>query len=85
MDPLTEAQKQEFIQKGYLIVRNVIPKEMVDQALRRINHAVGTAAYNTQVYFNFIRIIIMIITIAIVLFIIKINLLIINLGRKSRV
>ena len=49
MDPLTKEQKEEFIANGYLIIKNVIPQEVIQNAMRRINHAIGTPDYTTQV------------------------------------
>ncbi len=38
---LTDAQRQEFFEQGYLRVPNVVPKETVNAALRAINHSLG--------------------------------------------
>lgn len=57
VDPLTIEQKKEFVVKGYLIIRNVIPKDMIDEAVRRINNAIGSPDYITQVclyFFSFL-------------------------------
>ena len=38
---LTHAQKQQFIEQGFVRVPGVVPRVMVNAALRAINHAVG--------------------------------------------
>lgn len=38
---LTYEQKQEIFTKGYIKIPGVVPKVMVDEALRAINHSVG--------------------------------------------
>ncbi|MBV9867635.1 MAG: phytanoyl-CoA dioxygenase family protein [Abitibacteriaceae bacterium] len=38
---LSYAQKQEFIEKGYVKVPGVVPRAMVHEAFRAINHSVG--------------------------------------------
>ena len=38
---LTSAQKQEFFEKGYLKIPEVIPEVMVGEALQAINHSMG--------------------------------------------
>lgn len=38
---LTQAQKAEFFQKGYLVIPGVAPAVKVNAALRTINHSVG--------------------------------------------
>ncbi len=38
---LTKAQKQEFVEEGYLIIPGVVPKVLVDRALRAVNHSIG--------------------------------------------
>lgn len=39
---LTLAQKREFFDEGYLKVPGVVPKVLVDEALRAVNHSIGT-------------------------------------------
>lgn len=38
---LTKAQKRHFAEEGYIKVPNVIPKLMIDNALRAVNHSIG--------------------------------------------
>ncbi len=38
---LSKSQKQEFYVEGYLVVRNVVPAEMIDAARRAINADMG--------------------------------------------
>lgn len=38
---LSFAQKFELYEKGYTVLRNAVPKVMLDQTLRAINHSVG--------------------------------------------
>ena len=38
---LSKSQKQEFYVEGYLVVRNVVPAEMIDAARRAINSDMG--------------------------------------------
>jgi ectoine hydroxylase-related dioxygenase (phytanoyl-CoA dioxygenase family) len=38
---LTHAQRSQFVEQGYVHVPGVIPRVMVDAALRAINHSVG--------------------------------------------
>ncbi len=49
VDPLTKEQKGSFIKQGYLVVKGAVPQEMVNDALKRINHAMGSSLYSTQV------------------------------------
>ncbi len=41
MTTLSAEQKREFIEQGYLRVRNVVPREHVSAALKAINHSLG--------------------------------------------
>lgn len=38
---LTQVQKQQFIQDGFIVTPGVIPQAMVHDALRAINHSIG--------------------------------------------
>jgi hypothetical protein len=38
---LTNAQKRHFVEEGYLKIPNVVPKIMIDNALRAVNHSIG--------------------------------------------
>ena len=38
---LTYAQKEQIYERGYVKVPGVVPRVMVDAALRAINHSVG--------------------------------------------
>jgi hypothetical protein len=44
---VTAEQKREFFQQGYLILRNVVPRDKVDTALRLVNQhlSFGTLAF----------------------------------------
>ena len=46
---LTFLQKQEFIKDGYLKIPGVVPRIMVEEALRAINHSVGAGIPSDQV------------------------------------
>ncbi|MBV7328371.1 hypothetical protein KFU94_08945 [Chloroflexi bacterium TSY] len=39
---LTNDQKQQFFEEGYLKIPGVIPKSLIDSALRAVNHSIGT-------------------------------------------
>ena len=39
---LTLAQKREFYDEGYLKIPGVVPKVLIDEALRAVNHSIGT-------------------------------------------
>lgn len=39
---LTNEQKRHFVEEGYLKIPGVVPKIMVDEALRAVNHSIGT-------------------------------------------
>ncbi len=39
---LTNAQKRQFVEEGYLKIPNAVPKIMIDNALRAVNHSIGT-------------------------------------------
>ena len=39
---MTQTQKRQFFEEGYLIVRGAIPKLMVEQARKAINHHMGS-------------------------------------------
>ena len=39
---LTLAQKREFYEEGYLRIPGVVPKVLVNEALRAVNHSIGT-------------------------------------------
>ena len=41
---MTQTQKRQFFEEGYLIVRGAIPKLMVEQARKAINHHMGSHA-----------------------------------------
>ena len=45
---LSDAQRQEFFEQGYLRVPNVVPKETVNAALRAINYRLGEGIDPTQ-------------------------------------
>lgn len=38
---ITDTQKQEFIDRGFLQLTEVVPRTMCDEALRAINHSIG--------------------------------------------
>ena len=38
---LTQAQKRQFVEDGYLVIPNVVPRVLVDAALRAVNHSIG--------------------------------------------
>lgn len=42
---LTREQKESFIRDGYLVLRNVVPREMVDAALRVVDNAFAERNY----------------------------------------
>lgn len=39
---LSLAQKRQFYEQGYLKIPGVVPKVMIDEALRAVNHSIGT-------------------------------------------
>ena len=49
MMQLAHAQKREIYEKGYVRVPNVVPRVMVDAALRAINHSLGEGVDPEQV------------------------------------
>jgi len=44
-DPLTPNDKKTFYEKGYIIIKNAVPRELIDEALRDINYFMGTSSY----------------------------------------
>ena len=38
---LSDTQKQEFVREGYLRLPDAIPRPLVDEALRAVNHSIG--------------------------------------------
>ena len=38
---LSLAQKRQFCEEGYLVVPGVVPKVLIDEALRAVNHSIG--------------------------------------------
>lgn len=38
---LTDAQKREFVEEGFLVIPQAIPTEMVEAARRAVNHSIG--------------------------------------------
>jgi ectoine hydroxylase-related dioxygenase (phytanoyl-CoA dioxygenase family) len=40
---LSDSQKLEFIENGFLVVRNAVPQELISRALRSINSAMGAS------------------------------------------
>ncbi|MDA3961273.1 MAG: hypothetical protein PF961_10830 [Planctomycetota bacterium] len=49
MPQLTTAQKQQFIDQGFLAVEQVVPQVLINQALRAINHSLGQGRDVTSV------------------------------------
>lgn len=45
---LSMDEKRQIFENGYAVLKNVIPRRMVDAALRQINHAVGEGMDPTQ-------------------------------------
>ena len=41
---LTNLQKREFVEKGYLKVSGAIPRLQIEAARRAVNHSIGTVA-----------------------------------------
>lgn len=39
---LSLAQKRQFYEEGYLKIAGAVPKVLVDEALRSVNHSIGT-------------------------------------------
>ncbi len=46
---LSYLQKQEFYKNGYLHIPGVVPKVMIDQAMRKINHSIGNGIPSDEV------------------------------------
>jgi hypothetical protein len=44
MSKLNHAEKMEFFKNGYIIIRNLIPKDLLSRALKTINIKIGNAA-----------------------------------------
>jgi hypothetical protein len=40
---LSLAQKRQFCEQGFLKIACVVPKVMIDEALRAVNHSIGSA------------------------------------------
>ena len=38
---LSDSQKQEFIENGFVVIRNAVPAEFMNKAVHAINHALG--------------------------------------------
>lgn len=46
LEYLKETEKLEFVKEGFIILRNVIPKELISRALKSVNIKIGQAAYS---------------------------------------
>ena len=38
---ITDAQKRQFVEEGYLKIPGVVPKSMIETACRAVNHSIG--------------------------------------------
>ena len=45
---LTRKQKLHFHEEGYVVIKCVVPRVMVDQALHAINHSLGEEGMNKE-------------------------------------